>query len=57
MAGQFHQDLLHGPVQIHPHTVLVLAPVLVGNETAGVVIKLLDPDAIPVDLRLDITIS
>ena len=51
------QDLLHRPVQVDPDAVLVLAAVLVGDETPRIAVHLFEPDAVPVDLRLDVAVG
>ena len=57
MLGELGQDLLHGAVQVDLDAVLVLLATHVGEETSGVLVHLLDEQALFCDLGLDVAVG
>jgi hypothetical protein len=58
VLAELGQDLLHGPIEVDLHPVLVLpGPVGRGDEAPRVVIEVLDPDPLPVDASLDVAVG
>ena len=57
MLGQFGQDLLHRLVQVDLDAMFMLAAVLVGDQAARIAVHLLDEQAVPGDLGLDVAVG
>ena len=57
MLGQLGQNFFHRPVEIDFHDpVFVFAAIFCGDEFSRVRFQFLDPDAVPVDFCLDVSI-
>src|SRR5262245_15826655 len=54
---QLRKNFLHRSIEIHLDYIAGnLAAILFGNQPAGFALQLLEPNAVPVDLRLDVPI-